>query len=166
MKAVKRLRLPLLSLFGGTCLLLADSALALQTFGGATCDPIASNGSTALSLPLPKLVRNFQGIKNDDTASNELACSTPVASIGTTNAAWQVVVTDNSTTKGFTCQGVVMNSSGGAVAVTPLQSTSNAFTGTTTLTLTTTSGGFSGARSLLVDCTIPPGSLINSIAVQ
>jgi hypothetical protein len=165
MKRVKRSRLIAVSALCSTCLLVAGSAFAFQTFSGALCQPRYSNGNAFAGVPLPQFFSTFTGTTNLDTANNSLTCATSVTSIGTANVAWQVGVTETSATKSISCQGFVTDSFGNIIASTPIQSTGNIFTGTTTLSLSNTLGGFATTRALSVLCDFPSQGVIHSLSV-
>lgn len=126
-------------------LALSGSAIGEQTYSGAIClssnagaDPLSHNAFTS----------------NSTATTATVVCPTSTdQAIG--NARWTARVTDGSTTQGFTCIGIVSDANGNSVAVSSAGSTTNAFTGSTTLTMTTTSGGFASSFSHTLHCTIP-----------
>lgn len=139
--------------------LITGTTLAQQTYNGAICTANPANASG---------VTYFGGIENEGTIAGGLNVTCPTsttASIG--NARWVMRVTDPSTTAGFSsCQGFVFDDFGSVVATSNVASTTAAFTGSTVLTMSTTSGGFSLAFSHMVRCVMPPASGFNTSKIH
>lgn len=131
-------------------------ASAEQTYAGAVCQPFSNSANIGYG---------FATVFNDSTAQRSVICPTPIDhNIG--NATWTIRVNDASSTQGFACSGVVFDANGTQLALTPNCTTTNAFTGSTTITCTATAGGYSTTFTHAVLCLVPPTSSITRITLN